>query len=552
MRKLRLVTIVGGAVLLCVAAWVGIRVFHAAAQLERTYRIGFDHAPPFAFISPDGQLKGLSVDVFREAARREGIRIVWVPVDDYKKALLARQVDMWTTMISTPERRVQFHLTRPWLRNNFCLLSRSDAGVGGTDDLKNRKVSFRSAQAIDRILQRSIPKAIAVRKRTQVESLQAVCSGETAAAFIEARSLEGLLLKRPAGCEAIDFRTDILRGVDAGISIMANFESAWAADRLADGINTLAREGVLSESLEKWSMLSSFDEASAFALRDSQRRNAFFLSAIAGLLAAALALAWQFGRVRRAYSVASQALHEAANANAAKSQFLANMSHEIRTPLNGVIGLTSLVLDGPISEDCRPDIETVQQSADALLIIVNDILDLSKIEAGRVVLESESFDLRSLLEGAVDVFRARAETKGVTLALRTEELGLAVGDAARVRQIVLNLIGNAVKFTGRGQIIVSAECAGAANVFRISIADTGIGIKTEDQSKIFQKFSQADASTTRRYGGSGLGLSISRDLAELMGGSVGFVSEDGAGSTFWVELPLGTSKMAERKEGVLV
>ena len=559
MRSYRLIAIVGGAALLCVVGWMGLRVSQDSKRLERTYRIGFNDAPPYSWFGPDGRVKGVAFEVFTEAARRTGVRIVWVPADDFSTALLAGKVDMWTVMISTPERRAQFHLTQPWLRNNFCLLSRSNAGTASPESLSNRKVAFRGAQAIDRIFQQALPQAIAFRKGTQVEAIRSVCSGEAAAALIEARSLEGYLLQRPSGCEGTDFRTDILRGVDAGISIMANFDSAWAADRLADAINALAREGVLSESLEKWSMLSSFDEASAFALRDSQRRNAFFLYAIGGLFAAAVALAWQFKQARRAYSVASQALEETANANAAKSQFLANMSHEIRTPLNGVIGLTSLVLDGPISEDCRPDIQTVQQSADALLTIVNDILDLSRIESGRIALESESFDPRSLLEDALDVFRARAEFKGLTLDLRLEGLGgLAIGDAGRVRQVVLNLIGNAVKFTEHGQIIVSAvqrtvsgESDGVSSMLRVSIADTGIGIKREDQHKLFEKFSQADASTTRRYGGSGLGLSISRKLAELMGGSVGFVSEYGVGSTFWVELPLEACKTVAIHEGVL-
>ncbi len=246
--------------------------------------------------------------------------------------------------------------------------------------------------------------------------------------------------------------------------------------------------------------------------------------------------------MREQTSALREAKEAAEAACRAKSDFLANMSHEMRTPLNGVIGMVSVILDGPIDETNRPDMEIIGHSAESLLAIINDVLDLSKVEAGQMRLEPIPFDLRRLLEQAVRFFEAKAEEK--KLALRLEYgSGLDdnfIGDEFRIRQIVLNLLGNAMKFTHAGEVavLVQQERRTEDVLVRITVQDTGIGIRPEDYDKLFQKFTQADASTTRKYGGTGLGLSISRQVAELLGGTVGFSSEFGKGSSFWVEIPL--------------
>ena len=242
-----------------------------------------------------------------------------------------------------------------------------------------------------------------------------------------------------------------------------------------------------------------------------------------------------------------------AEAVQAKSAFLDRMSHELRTPMNGVVGMTELLARTPLSSTQARLTQTIRSSARVLLQIVNDLLDLSKINAGKVALEELPFDLGQVLEECTNLFAGAAEAKGIELIVwpPAPEHGCLRGDALRVRQILMNLIGNAVKFTARGEVIVRADVhPGDAQRARveISVSDTGIGMDAPTLAKIFEPFTQADESTTRRFGGSGLGLAICRELAELMGGSVTAESAPQAGSTFQVSLPLPSAPAAPRSE----
>ncbi|MBB6254388.1 hybrid sensor histidine kinase/response regulator [Nitrospirillum iridis] len=232
-------------------------------------------------------------------------------------------------------------------------------------------------------------------------------------------------------------------------------------------------------------------------------------------------------------------------ANQAKSNFLAVMSHEVRTPLNGILGVAQLLLAGPLPDDVRPQVRTLQQSGQALLTIVNDILDVSKIEAGKLVLEDLAFSLEDLLDGVRRLMLPGASQKGLALTVALDPaLGPAYrGDPARLRQVLLNLVGNALRFTDHGGVTISvapAEAAGAGEVLslRFCVTDTGVGLSPAQAGRLFERYVQADETISRRYGGTGLGLAICRDLVDLMGGRIGVDSREGAGSRFWFTIPL--------------
>jgi PAS domain S-box-containing protein len=242
-----------------------------------------------------------------------------------------------------------------------------------------------------------------------------------------------------------------------------------------------------------------------------------------------------------------QAKAAAEAANVAKSQFLASMSHELRTPMNAILGMTDLALQEPLSDRLRDYLQTARESGDLLLNLLNEVLDLSRIEAGRFELEATPFSPQQTVEQVVRTLRVRADEKGLALSCElAEDLpNLLIGDSLRLRQVLMNLIGNAIKFTPTGKIAVRAavQTRGTETVsLKFSVSDTGIGIAPEHRERLFAPFTQADASTTRRYGGSGLGLTISKRLVDLMGGTIWLESQLGQGSTFHFTVTLPTAK----------
>ncbi|MBF0424244.1 MAG: response regulator [Magnetococcales bacterium] len=276
-----------------------------------------------------------------------------------------------------------------------------------------------------------------------------------------------------------------------------------------------------------------------------------------------LVIRWIFGQIHelvhrcgRAELASREARQRAESANAAKSQFLANVSHEIRTPLNAILGIHDLFIDINLPPEQRRYLEVGRRSAENLLHLVNDLLDISKVESGHLELENVPFRLVEIVEHVGEALRPRAQVKGVRLAFDVETgvPNTLMGDPFRLQQVLFNLVGNAVKFTDRGSIDLNVRLLGMSEqgfALEFAVRDTGIGIAPEQVAGIFQMFTQVDASTTRRFGGTGLGLAISRHLVEKMGGSIHVESAIGRGSRFWFGVTLRAAEVAPISEVVL-
>jgi signal transduction histidine kinase/CheY-like chemotaxis protein len=511
----------------------------STVDTTRVYRVGYAHNPPFQIRTADARPTGFAVEMVQRAAERSHLRLEWVFDPSSSAETLRRgEVDLWPVLAEVPERASWAYVSDTWMLSDNYLVTRGHDGL--PEARFAGEIPYSGPALMDTLIHRMWPRA-RTRTYAAVDGMVGeFCAGAWPRVFVTSHQASAFLREVTTRCHELEFRVHHLPALSVRLGVGARPDRAAVADRLRAEIVQMGEDGELGAILAKYSYVGLTEARTILQLAEAERQSRALRWTLTGLGVALAILVFAAWRLRRARAAADAA-------NVAKSDFVANMSHEIRTPLGGVLGMIELVLDGQLAAPQRELLDTAHSSAKTLLALLNDILDLSRIEAGRLELAPIDFQPRTLIDEISALMGPVARAKGL---LYSRELGPSVprwvkADPVRVRQVLLNLIGNAIKFTERGSVTMSLALDPAdPSLLRVAVHDTGIGVAPDQHDAIFEKFRQADGSIVRKFGGTGLGLAITRQLVEMMGGRIWFESTPGQGSTFFCTLRIGAADAA--------
>ena len=532
---------------------------------NHTVRVRVGEFPPYQMRKPN--LSGLSLDLLNAIAERYGFKVVYVPdaiawpdaMQDVKGP--RQRLDLLLTMNRTPEREHQFALTQDYLTMPWVIYTRKDSAfISNIASLTGKLVSVEKGYAIQEMLKKDLPGIRFLEEANSEEALRALATGR-ADAYVGNLAVGAYLIKQSGFANLVVAAPTPYGDHKQAMAIRKD----WAplASIIDKGITAMPIEE-RNRFTEKWTQVEirpQTDYALAWQIFAGailmilaffywNRRLAKEIDARKATEAELAKHRDDLEKVIASRTTALSIAKEAAEAaSRAKSTFLANMSHELRTPMNAIMGMTSIALRHAEDPHLHDQLGKIDHASKHLLAVINDILDISKIEAERLTLDNHPFMLDQVLENLLSLIGHRAHEKQVslTLDLLPEVTRRSfTGDPLRLGQVLLNLAGNAVKFTEQGSITIRCRVAEERSddvLLRFEVEDSGIGIAAEDQTRLFTAFEQADGSLTRKYGGTGLGLAICKRLVKLMDGDIGVISQAGTGSTFWFTVRLKKAPM---------
>jgi signal transduction histidine kinase len=507
-------------------------------RTETTVRVGFRQFPPYLLEKPDGTPDGMAVAVLKEAAQRLGIHLVWsLQAEGPERALKEGKVDLWPLLATKWTDRNMIHVSRPLTAIEFVLLAPKSSGIMTEEQTVGKRVAFVDTPAFHDMVERYLKKILPVPRSDQAEVLRSICTAQADAAFLDSRFAQSFLMDRPTDCENIALRYTSIRPALVPLGIASSNKFSRTADLLANEVLRMGAEGSLARLQAQWSVIGTHD-TEAFSvlaqLEDKSRYLSYVIVAMAVLMLALVILA---RRLHVARETASRVVK-------LKATLLTNVSHEVRAPMNGVLGMTNLLFTTDLTDEQREYAEAAHSSAESMLEMLNNMLDYARMDQGNLQFDNVDFDLHGLLEDVAEHFGPQAVRKHLELvcSIARETPQIVTGDPVKLRQVLSNLMSNAVKFTASGEIVlcarvVSEESGGV--VLQIEVTDTGVGIADEDRTKLFRTFGQLDATETRSHSGAGLGLTICKQIIAGGGGYMDYHSKVGRGSSFWIVMRFG-------------